>query len=99
MPKFALDSAYTPTADQPKAIASLAEGIEAGERFTTLLGAPGTGKTMTMAATIEAVEKPPLLPRHHNTLPGHPRDQVRAQFPHHPVEELVSLHEPHQAEA
>ncbi|HXE43642.1 MAG TPA: DEAD/DEAH box helicase family protein, partial [Conexibacter sp.] len=55
MRPFQLDAAYAPTADQPKAIASLAEGIEAGERAMTLLGATGTGKTMTMAATIEAV--------------------------------------------
>ena len=49
MPKFELDAAYSPTADQPAAIASLADGIDAGERFLTLLGATGTGKTMTMA--------------------------------------------------
>ena len=52
MPEFKLNPAYTPTADQPKAIAGLAEGLEAGERFQTLLGATGTGKTFTMAATI-----------------------------------------------
>ncbi|MBV8945236.1 MAG: DEAD/DEAH box helicase family protein, partial [Solirubrobacterales bacterium] len=56
MPKFELDAAYSPTADQPAAIASLAEGILAGEPKMTLLGATGTGKTMTMAATIEAVQ-------------------------------------------
>ncbi len=50
MPPFKLDSAFTPTADQPKAIAALAEGMGEGERFQTLLGATGTGKTMTMAA-------------------------------------------------
>ena len=50
MPEFKLNPAYTPTADQPKAIAGLAEGLEAGERFQTLLGATGTGKTFTMAA-------------------------------------------------
>lgn len=61
MPKFELDSAFSPTADQPAAVASLAEGIEAGEQFQTLLGATGTGKTMTMAATIEAVQRPSLI--------------------------------------
>ncbi|MGH2858464.1 MAG: DEAD/DEAH box helicase family protein, partial [Solirubrobacteraceae bacterium] len=61
MPKFELDSAFSPTADQPAAIVSLAEGVEAGERFQTLLGATGTGKTMTMAATIEAVQRPALV--------------------------------------
>ena len=57
MPQFELDSAYRPTADQPAAISSIAEGIEAGERFVTLLGATGTGKTMTMAATIETLQR------------------------------------------
>ncbi|TML31716.1 MAG: hypothetical protein E6G30_00480, partial [Actinobacteria bacterium] len=61
MPKLELDSAYIPTADQPAAIAALAEGVEAGERFSTLLGATGTGKTMTMAGVIEAVQKPALV--------------------------------------
>ena len=68
MPPFKLDSVYSPTADQPKAIASIAEGIEADERFTTLLGATGTGKTMTMAATIEAVQRPALILAHNKTL-------------------------------
>ena len=58
MPDFKLDSVFTPTADQPKAIAALAEGVEEGERFQTLLGATGTGKTMTMAGVIEAGAAP-----------------------------------------
>ncbi len=49
MPPFKLDSVYSPTADQPKAISGIAEGIEAGERYLTLLGATGTGKTMTIS--------------------------------------------------
>ncbi|HVL94843.1 MAG TPA: DEAD/DEAH box helicase family protein, partial [Solirubrobacteraceae bacterium] len=53
MPPFKLDTVFSPTADQPAAIDSLAEGLTANERFLTLLGATGTGKTMTMAATIE----------------------------------------------
>ena len=68
MPKFELDAAYNPTADQPAAIEGLAEGIGAGERYMTLLGATGTGKTMTMAATIEAVQKPSLVIAHNKTL-------------------------------
>ena len=52
VPEFKLNPTYTPTADQPKAIAGLAEGLEADESFQTLLGATGTGKTFTMAATI-----------------------------------------------
>ena len=64
MPKFELDAGYSPTADQPAAIESLAAGINAGERSLTLLGATGTGKTMTIAATIEAVQKPALIIAH-----------------------------------
>ena len=52
--KFELNPAYTPTADQPKAIDGLVEGLEAEERFQTLLGATGTGKTFTMAGAIDA---------------------------------------------
>ena len=52
MPAFRLDSAFTPAADQPRAIEQIASSIEAGDRFTTLLGATGTGKTMTMAGAI-----------------------------------------------
>ena len=58
MPPFKLDAVYSPTADQPKAIDGLAEGIESGARGITLLGATGTGKTMTMAATIERAPAP-----------------------------------------
>src|ERR1700682_3354843 len=53
MPEFKLDSVFTPTADQPKAIAALAEGVQSGERFQTLLGATGTGKTMRMGGVTE----------------------------------------------
>ena len=53
VPEFVLNPAYTPTADQPQAIESLAAGVEAGDRFMTLLGATGTGKTFTMAGVIQ----------------------------------------------
>jgi excinuclease ABC subunit B len=68
MPKFELDAAFRPAADQPAAIASLAEGIERSERFETLLGATGTGKTMAMAGVVEAVQKPALVIAHNKTL-------------------------------
>jgi len=99
MPPFKLDSVYTPTADQPKAIASLAEGIEAGERFTTLLGATGTGKTMTMAATIEAVQKPALILAHNKTLAAQLCNEFRTYFPHNSVEYFVSYYDYYQPEA
>jgi excinuclease ABC subunit B len=55
VPDFKLNAAYTPTADQPKAIAELSAGLTEGDRFQTLLGATGTGKTFTMAGVIEQV--------------------------------------------
>jgi excinuclease ABC subunit B len=99
MPDFKLDSAFTPTADQPKAIASLAEGVNAGERFQTLLGATGTGKTMTMAATIEAVQRPTLVIAHNKTLAAQLCNEFRTFFPDNAVEYFVSYYDYYQPEA
>ena len=99
MPKFELDAAYRPTADQPAAIASLAEGINAGERCLTLLGATGTGKTMTMAATIEAVQKPALVIAHNKTLAAQLCNEFRTYFPRNAVEYFVSYYDYYQPEA
>jgi excinuclease ABC subunit B len=99
MPKFELDSAFSPTADQPAAIASLAEGIEAGESFQTLLGATGTGKTMTMAATIEAVQRPSLIIAHNKTLAAQLCNEFRTYFPSNAVEYFVSYYDYYQPEA
>src|SRR3954464_603565 len=99
MPPFKLDSVYTPTADQPKAIEGIAEGIEADERFTTLLGATGTGKTMTMAATIEAVQRPALILAHNKTLAAQLCNEFRTYFPHNAVEYFVSYYDYYQPEA
>jgi excinuclease ABC subunit B len=99
VPPFKLDSAFTPTADQPKAIAALAEGIQAGERAMTLLGATGTGKTMTMAATIEAVQKPTLVLAHNKTLAAQLCNEFRTFFPENAVEYFVSYYDYYQPEA
>src|SRR5215472_759710 len=99
MPKFELDAAYRPTADQPAAIESLAEGINANERCLTLLGATGTGKTMTMAATIEAVQKPALVIAHNKTLAAQLCNEFRTYFPHNAVEYFVSYYDYYQPEA
>src|SRR6201988_712947 len=99
MPKFELDAAYGPTADQPAAIESLAAGIEAGERSLTLLGATGTGKTMTMAATIEAVQKPALVIAHNKTLAAQLCNEFRTYFPRNAVEYFVSYYDYYQPEA
>jgi excinuclease ABC subunit B len=99
MPPFRLDSTYAPAADQPKAIASLAEGIEAGERYSTLLGATGTGKTMTMASTIEAVQRPALIMAHNKTLAAQLCNEFRTYFPDNAVEYFVSYYDYYQPEA
>ncbi len=99
MPPFKLDSVYSPAADQPAAIVSLAEGIEAGERALTLLGATGTGKTMTMAATIEAVQRPALVIAHNKTLAAQLCNEFRTYFPSNSVEYFVSYYDYYQPEA
>ncbi len=99
MSEFKLNPAYTPTADQPQAIAGLAEGLEAGERFQTLLGATGTGKTFTMAATIAAVRRPTLVIAHNKTLAAQLCNEFREFFPDNAVEYFVSYYDYYQPEA
>jgi excinuclease ABC subunit B len=99
MPKFELDPAFRPTADQPAAISSLAEGIDLGERFVTLLGATGTGKTMTMAGVVEAVQKPALVIAHNKTLAAQLCNEFRTYFPRNAVEYFVSYYDYYQPEA
>ncbi len=99
MPEFELNPAYTPTADQPKAIAGLAEGLAEGDRFQTLLGATGTGKTFTMAATIAAVQRPSLVIAHNKTLAAQLCNEFREFFPNNVVEYFVSYYDYYQPEA
>ena len=99
MPEFKLDPVFTPTADQPQAIAAIAEGIQAGERFQTLLGATGTGKTMTMAGVIEAVQRPTLVIAHNKTLAAQLCNEFRTFFPDNAVEYFVSYYDYYQPEA
>jgi excinuclease ABC subunit B len=99
VPQFELDSAFVPTADQPAAVESLAEGIMAGERAQTLLGATGTGKTMTMAATIQAVQRPSLIIAHNKTLAAQLCNEFRTYFPSNAVEYFVSYYDYYQPEA
>jgi excinuclease ABC subunit B len=99
MPPFRLDTTFTPTADQPKAIAGLSEGIEAGERFQTLLGATGTGKTMTMAGVIQEVQRPTLVIAHNKTLAAQLCNEFRTFFPDNAVEYFVSYYDYYQPEA
>ena len=99
MPDFKLDSVFTPTADQPKAIASLAAGVREGERFQTLLGATGTGKTMTMAGVIEELQRPALVIAHNKTLAAQLCNEFRTFFPDNAVEYFVSYYDYYQPEA
>ncbi len=99
MPDFKLDSVFTPTADQPRAIEAMAEGIVSGERFQTLLGATGTGKTMTMAGVIEAVQRPTLVIAHNKTLAAQLCNEFRTFFPDNAVEYFVSYYDYYQPEA
>ncbi len=99
VPDFKLNPAYTPTADQPKAIAGLAEGLGTGERFQTLLGATGTGKTFTMAATIAEVQRPSLVIAHNKTLAAQLCNEFREFFPENAVEYFVSYYDYYQPEA
>jgi excinuclease ABC subunit B len=96
---FKLNPAYTPTADQPAAIASLAEGLGDEERFLTLLGATGTGKTFTMAGVIEAVQRPALVIAHNKTLAAQLCNEFREFFPENKVEYFVSYYDYYQPEA
>jgi excinuclease ABC subunit B len=99
VPEFKLNPAYTPAADQPKAIDGLAEGLRAGERFQTLLGATGTGKTFTMAATIAEVQRPSLVIAHNKTLAAQLCNEFREFFPENSVEYFVSYYDYYQPEA
>ena len=99
MAKFKLNPAYTPTADQPKAIDQLTEGLESKERFQTLLGATGTGKTFTMAGVIERVQRPTLVIAHNKTLAAQLCNEFREFFPDNAVEYFVSYYDYYQPEA
>src|SRR5438128_9065781 len=99
MAEFKTTSAYRPTGDQPTAVASLAEGLLAGERYQTLLGATGTGKTATMAWTIEEVGRPALRIAHNKTLPAQLCNEFREFFPGNAVEYFVSYYDYYQPEA
>src|SRR5690242_215096 len=99
MREFKTSDAYRPTGDQPTAIATLAEGLRNDERYQTLIGATGTGKTATMAWTIEEVGKPALVIAHNKTLAAQLCNEFREFFPHNAVEYFVSYYDYYQPEA
>ncbi len=99
MPKFEVVSEYTPSGDQPEAIAALAAGIENGLDEQTLLGVTGSGKTYTMAKVIEAVQRPTLVLAHNKTLAAQLCAEFREFFPNNAVEYFVSYYDYYQPEA
>ncbi len=99
MAEFKTSAAYKPTGDQPEAIKTLSQGLTAGERYQTLLGATGTGKTATMAWIIEEVGKPALLIAHNKTLAAQLCNELREFFPGNAVEYFVSYYDYYQPEA
>ncbi|WP_028785918.1 excinuclease ABC subunit UvrB [Terrimonas ferruginea] len=96
---FQLHSPYTPAGDQPEAIRQLTEGIQSGERFQTLLGVTGSGKTYTMANVIQNVQRPTLVLTHNKTLVAQLYGEFRQFFPENAVEYFVSYYDYYQPEA
>jgi excinuclease ABC subunit B len=99
VPDFRVSAAYRPTGDQPQAIEALSQGVLAGDRFQTLLGATGTGKTATMAWIIEQVQRPALVIAHNKTLAAQLCNEFREFFPDNAVEYFVSYYDYYQPEA
>src|SRR5215472_15160391 len=99
MPQFEVISPFKPSGDQPQAIAQLAKGINAGDRAQSLLGVTGSGKTATMAWTIEQVQKPTLVLCHNKTLAAQLCAEFREFFPENAVEYFVSYFDYYQPEA
>ncbi|TDM03685.1 excinuclease ABC subunit UvrB [Macrococcus carouselicus] len=96
---FKLQSEFKPAGDQPAAIEKLVAGVKAGERYQTLLGATGTGKTFTMSNIIQAVGKPTLIIAHNKTLAGQLYSEFKEFFPENRVEYFVSYYDYYQPEA
>ena len=99
MSAFRVSEAYRPTGDQPQAIALLSESIVRGDRYQTLLGATGTGKTATMAWIVEQVQKPTLVIAHNKTLAAQLCNEFREFLPSSAVEYFVSYYDYYQPEA
>ncbi|NLY61615.1 MAG: excinuclease ABC subunit UvrB [Clostridiales bacterium] len=97
--RFKIKSSMKPRGDQPKAISSLVEGLNNGEKYQTLLGVTGSGKTFTMANIIERVQRPTLVIAHNKTLAAQLYNEFREIFPDNAVEYFVSYYDYYQPEA
>ncbi len=91
--EFKLVSEFSPTGDQPQAIKELSEGINTGEKFQTLLGVTGSGKTFTVANVIKEVKKPTLVLAHNKTLAAQLYSEFKQFFPENAVEYFVSYYD------
>jgi excinuclease ABC subunit B len=96
---FAINSPFEPAGDQPKAIAKLTEGFEAGLKAQTLLGVTGSGKTFTIANVIQNVQRPTMVMVHNKTLAGQLFNEFKEFFPNNAVEYFVSYYDYYQPEA
>lgn len=99
MPEFNIVSPYKPTGDQPQAIEKLVEGFKNGNKFQTLLGVTGSGKTFTMANIIVGLQKPTIVIAHNKTLAAQLYSEFKEIFPNNAVEYFVSYYDYYQPEA
>ncbi|MBC8493212.1 MAG: excinuclease ABC subunit UvrB [Candidatus Thioglobus sp.] len=97
--KFQLESQFSPSGDQPSAIKTLVDGINAGEKFQTLLGVTGSGKTFTLANVIKQTKRPSLIMAPNKTLAAQLYAEMKEFFPHNAVEYFVSYYDYYQPEA
>ncbi|MFD2541126.1 excinuclease ABC subunit UvrB [Lacinutrix gracilariae] len=97
--KFKIESEFKPTGDQPQAIKKLVSGLDANEKYQTLLGVTGSGKTFTVANVIEQVERPTLVLAHNKTLAAQLYSEFKQFFPENAVEYFVSYYDYYQPEA
>ena len=97
--EFKLVSNFKPTGDQPRAIDQLCKGIMSGERYQTLLGVTGSGKTFTIASTLAEINRPALVLSHNKTLAAQLYSEFKQFFPHNAVEYFVSYYDYYQPEA
>src|SRR3990172_4828455 len=97
--KFKLKTNYKPIPDQERAIENLSKGITSGEKFQTLLGVTGSGKTFTMANVIQKVQRPTLIISHNKTLAAQLYQEMRDLFPENAVSYFVSYYDYYQPEA
>ena len=97
--QFKLESNFKPTGDQPQAIEQLVDGINANEKYQTLLGVTGSGKTFTVANLIERTQKPTLVLAHNKTLAAQLYSEFKQFFPNNSVEYFVSYYDYYQPEA